>query len=99
MATVYEEVIPSLISNTTMLKSIVDGELRSYRITPIDGYVMHDKMMDVEVLDEITHEPTGEVLTGYRASTAGVGYNYDFVANPREFYAVLTSEVPADQIF
>jgi hypothetical protein len=99
MATTYEDVTPSLIENTNMIKVFSDGVFRTYRITPCDGYVLHDKSLDAIVLDPETDEPTGEVTLGFYAGTRSVRYDYDFTANPREFYAVLRTEVPENQIF
>lgn len=95
-----EIVNPTLIPNTTMQKYIDnDGVFRAYYITPNEGYVLHDKSYDEEVIDEVTLQPTGEIKLGYRTSTASCGANYDFVANPREFYTVPITDVPADQIY
>lgn len=95
-----EPVTPSLIENTTMEKGINgEGEHKTYLITPVDGYVLHDKGYDTPVLDPITYEETGEIKLGYRTSTASCAASYDFTANPREFYAVPADSVPADQIF
>lgn len=98
MAIIYEDVIPSFIENTTIKKALNNGVLSSYRITPNSGYVLHDKGMDEPIYDDEGNE-TGEVVLGFRTSTAGVGANYDWTENPREFYAVLASSVPEDQIF
>lgn len=95
----YEDVIPTLIINTSMQIFSSDGVQRRYTITPNDGYVLHDKGYDEEVLDPETMEPTGEVILGYRTSTASCNMNYDFTVNPNEYYAVLRSEVPESQIF
>ena len=94
-----EPVIPSLIENTTMQRNFRDGVATTYYITPNEGYVLHDKGMDDAVIDEETFEETGEVLLGFRRSTASCAANYDFVANPREFYAVPEDSVPEDRIF
>ena len=99
MAIVKVDLIPAIIENTAMQEMYSNGVLRGYSITPIEGYVLHDKGMDVPVIDEETGVETGEVLLGYRRTTASCAANYDFVTNPREFYAVLESSVPADQIF
>ena len=99
MAITYEDVIPSLIENTTMKKRLFDGVHKTYTITPNENYVLHDINYDEEILDEETLEPTGEVILGYRTSETIVPANYDFVVNPRELYAVLESSVPADQIY
>ena len=94
-----EPVTPSLIENTTMQKNFRDGVATTYYITPNEGYVLHDKRMDDEVIDEITLMPTGEVILGYRTSTASCHASYDFTVNPWEFYAVPENSVPADRIF
>ena len=93
MAYTYEDVIPSLIPNTTMYKKLRDGVHTTYAIIPIDGYVLHDKSRDW-----IDFE-TEELKLGYTTGTATCAANYDFAANPREFYAVPSNSVPSDQIF
>ena len=69
------------------------GELIGYRISPEDGYKLHDKERDVYIADP----ETGEVIEDSKGFTSGiltVGWNYDFEANPREIYAVMAeSEV------
>lgn len=94
----YTDVVPSLIENTSMKLRTSDGIPTHYTITPNSGYVLHDKGMDEPVLDDEGNE-TGEIVLGYRTSTASVGASYDWTENPREFYAVLASTVPENQIF
>lgn len=110
---VRNENIQTLIPNTTMQKMYVDDVFRSYKITPCDGYVLHDSGYDIPVFDEETGEPTGEVLLGYRPTMASCGYNYDFTPvemktddgqtvmayGSRKFFAKLVNEVPKNQIF
>ena len=112
MATINEN-ITTLIPNTTMQKTYINDVFRIYKITPIDEYVLHDSGYDINIYDEETGEPTGEILLGYRPSTATCGYNYDFTPvemqtddgqtvtayGSRKFFAKLATEVPADQIF
>lgn len=88
----YEEVNPSLIENTTMLKLLRDGAHQLYRISPISGYVLHDNAGNWTDMD-------GNTFEAYYTGTCSCAANYDFVTNPREFYAVLATEVPSDQIF
>ena len=99
MATIYEDIIPPILENTTMYKVVSNGVHRSTRITPIEGYVLRDNILDREVIDPETLMPTGEIIEGYYNGTRSVGANYDFVENPRQFRAVLSTSVPADQIF
>lgn len=85
--------------------------ITGYRVAPNEGYVLHDKNLDTEVMDEETMMPTGEVRLGYRSYPlfCGVQPNYDFdntkimdgytAYGNREFFARPASEVPADQIF
>lgn len=88
----------TLIPNTTMCEKYIDGILKGYSITANEGYVLHDKALDWENVDGLT----GEILSsgpGYTRATVTCGSTYNFTTNPREFYAVLESEVPADSIF
>ena len=96
MAVTYEDVNPTLIANTTMRKRILDGIFKVYTINANEGYILHDKGYDSPVYDETTGEETGEVILGFRppSSTATVAANYDFIANPRELYAILEDELP-----
>ena len=101
----YEDVTPSLIDNTTMQKMFIDGVHKVYVIGAIDGYVLHDKSYDFGALDPefggpLFDEEGNEVmLPGYTSGTVTCAANYNFVTNPREFYAVPEDSVPADQIF
>lgn len=95
----YTEVNPTLIANTTMLKRLVDGVEKNYLIEPIDGYVLHDAGMDTYLEYDEEGNPIGDPILGYRTSRASVPITYDFTANPRQFYAVPETDVPADQIF
>lgn len=95
----FETVTP-VYENTIMTACYNDTNvLRYYDIAPVEGYVLHDKTLDTPVIDEGTMEETGEVILGYTPGSTSVPARYDFEANPREFYAVLRSEVPENQIY
>lgn len=83
-----EPVVPSLIENTTMQKNFRDGVPTTYYITPKEGYFLHDKGLDTLEIDKETMTETGNIIKGYRRSTASCSADYDFTENPREFYAV-----------
>lgn len=78
----YEIIDPTLIPNTNMKKYInSSGVFRTYNITPIEGYVLHDREYDIVEYD--VDPITGEEIEvsrrlGYRTTTASCGYNYDF---------------------
>lgn len=109
----YEDVIPTLIPNTTIQKLFKDGVHISYYIAPLDGYVLRDKANDSEEYDPDTHMPTGRILFYYASGSCTCGANYDFspvqvtdengvehtAYGSREFFARLASEVPENQIF
>ena len=86
MAYTYEDVIPTLIENTTMQKRLLNGVHRTYLITANAGYVLHDTISDWDEPNLETGEFTHHL--GYTTGTTTCPANYDFVANPREFYAV-----------
>ena len=107
------ETMETLIPNTTMRKYInANGAFRSYLIKANDGYVLHDTARDYYPMPENEYDEP-ELVLGHTGAEVSCGYNYDFAThiatdvngNPvtaygsREFYAIPTSEVPADQIF
>jgi hypothetical protein len=93
----YEDVVPTLIPNTTMQKAFMDGVHRVYYIKAVDGYVLHDKARDWDHTDDDGN--IIETFQGFTTARTSCAANYDFVANPREFFAVPREEVPEDQIF
>lgn len=97
MASVYQDVIPTLIENTNMQLRVRDGVPFTYRISPVEGYVLHDTARDWDVTDPYTGEVTHYL--GYGRGTSTYPASYDFTANPREFFAVPEDSVPAEQIF
>ena len=88
------------IENTTMKKVINSlGRHTQYAITPNENYVLHDIMLDEFAEYDEEGNGIGEATRlRYYADTRTVSVNYDFDTNPREFYAVLRSSVPADDI-
>lgn len=109
----YEDVIPTLIPNTTIRKLFKDGVHISYFINPIDGYVLRDKENDCEEYDPNTHIPTGRILFSYVYGSCTCGANYDFspvqvtdengvhytAYGGREFFASLVDEVNPERVF
>ena len=94
MTVTREDLTPTLIPNTTMQKIFRDGVLKQYEITPCEGYVLHDKNLDSYMEYDEEGNGIGDVILGFYAGTTSVRYDYDFTANPREFYAVLENDVP-----
>lgn len=93
----YEDV-ETKIPNTIMRKRFFNDSEITYCIEPNEGYVLHDKLYDVPILDETTLEETGKVILGFRKSTATVPVGYDFELNPRQFYAILETEKPTEPV-
>ena len=80
--------IETLIENTKMQERYNDNnELINYVISPVEGYVLHEKSRDEIILDENGNE-TSEIKLGYTSGIVTVLANYDFKENPREIYAV-----------
>ena len=96
MAVTRGDYVTSPIANTTMQEKLRDGVLYMYALKAETGYVLHDKAGDWDDMDE-----NGNItmkLAFYRGECTCLA-TYDFVANPREFYAVVEDSVPTDQIF
>ena len=90
----YLKMEQTLIPNTVMQIGLKDGVHEIYRITPVDGCVLHDNTYDRPILDPDTMEENGKVIVGYRTTTASCAASYDFTVNPRGFYAVPADQVP-----
>lgn len=82
----YKEIEP-LIDNTICEARENGGRIVSYRISPADGYKLHEVTLDEVVTDENGME-TGEVKKGYTTSYITAGAGYDFKTNERQIYAI-----------
>ena len=110
MAT-FVDVIPPLVENTIMRQRINDatGAPMTYRIKPVDGYILHDNLLDHPEVDEDAMMETGVILLGYSTAEMSAGVNYDWdntttidgytAYGARQFFARPISEVPDNQIF
>lgn len=80
--------------NTTM-KEIRNNDdiLTGYDIAPIDGYVLHNKVLDSYDYDEETGEDTELSSKGYSKNSCSVEPTYDFDTNPDEIYAIAKDDV------
>lgn len=101
MAWIYES-IETKIPNTTMVKGINElGVHKNYRITPNEGYVLHDKDGEYEDLD-------GIYIYLFSSGMCSCGANYDFdntttvlgytAYGEREFFAMPIDEVPESAV-
>ncbi len=111
----YAPVEPPLIPNTEMkVRSTDNGKtFRSIWIKPINGYVLHDNTLNIDVFDEEYENIIGKKL-GYSPSSVDVtcGASYDFTTQTvtdengntytaygnREFFSKLESEVPEERM-
>lgn len=78
MALIPGEYVASPITNATMQEILRDGTLYRYSIEAADGYVLHDKRVDVPAFDPETLEPTGEVTPWFKTGATTVPASYDF---------------------
>jgi hypothetical protein len=82
----HKEIEPK-IANTIFEEHEIFGKVY-YRISPEEGYKLHEITLDEPVIDEETHEETGEKKLGFTKAYVTAGGNYDFVKNDRQIYAV-----------
>lgn len=97
MAWTYETVTPTPIENAIVEKGFSNGVHKIYRVQSASGYVLHDNRLDYIEGNPETMEET--LKLGYTGQTVSCRYDYDFTANPFEFYAVPIDDVPENQIF
>ena len=64
-----------------------NGNVLWYRISPNEGYKLHEITLDENVVDEYGNE-TGEIKQGFTTSYITAGADYDFEKNERQIYVV-----------
>ncbi len=82
----YKE-IKAKLENTIFEAREEQGEILSYRISPAEGYMLHEITLDENVYDEVTRQPTDKVKLGFTKSYVTAGAGYDFEKNERQIYA------------
>ena len=87
----YKNIEP-LVNNTICEAREIEGKVMSYRISPTDGYKLHEITLDEIVVNDETGIETGEVRKGFTTSYITAGADYDFVKNEREIYAIKDGE-------
>lgn len=94
----YADLPQSFIENTIMRakRNATATGIKTFWITPIVNYVLHDNELDMPTIDMDDNET---LRLGYTGGTVSCASWYDFAENPREFYAVPRTSVPADQIY
>lgn len=77
----YEDVIPTLIPNTTMKKRFIDGVFKVYVIAPANGYVLNDRRNNhYEEYDENDLGVGEPIIRFYSVGECTVRYDYDFTS-------------------
>lgn len=94
---IYTPMEETLLENTTMELGTENGIAKKYRITPNEGYVLHDKGMDTYTEYDENGNGVGEPIVGYRTSTASCTVA-QFINNEREFYAVPTENISKENV-
>lgn len=85
MAIVAGDYIASPVPNTTLREYLRDGELYCYMIAPIEGYLLHDKDLDMPELNENFME-TGNMIPWFTGGETTVLKNYDFTTTTQSEY-------------
>ena len=81
----YKRIKTKIEHATTKARLDADGNIISYRISPNEGYKLHEITLDEIVVDENGNE-TGEVIPGFTESYVTAGGGYDFEKNERQIY-------------
>ncbi|MBQ8765121.1 MAG: hypothetical protein IJZ12_04285 [Clostridia bacterium] len=73
--------VKAKLENTIFEAREENGRILSYRISPAEGYKLHEITLD-ECVNEI-----GEIKPGFTKSYITAGAGYDFEKNERQIYA------------
>ena len=86
--------------DNTVMKEIQNsaGDLNGYDIAPIDGYVLHNSVLDTYYYDEETQESKELTSKGYSKSSCSVEPEYDFDTNPYEIHAIKIDSIGDDGV-
>lgn len=84
----------------TVMREIVnnDGDLKGYDIAPVEGYVLHNKILDYYEYDPETKEDGDLIYRGYSSSSSSVPSDYDFNTNPSEIYAIEPDKIGENDV-
>lgn len=85
MAIVAGNYITSPVPNTTLREYLRDGVLYTYVIAPTEGYLLHDKDLDIPECDEMGME-TGNIIPWFTGGTTNMRADYDFTATTQGEY-------------
>ena len=96
MAWTYTNVEPTLLENTTMVLCTFNGVDKLYRISPNEGYLLHDSRADDYEYDD-EGNVVGEPILRYKRTMSSCTIA-QFNANTYNIYAVPEDSVPADSI-
>ena len=89
----YKRIRTKIEHATFKARTDADGNILSYRISPNEGYKLHEITLDEKALDKYGNE-TGEIKLGFTKSYVTAGAEYDFEKNKREIYV---TEVDNDE--
>lgn len=76
----YKRIKTKIEHATFKTRTDAEGNVLSYRISPNEGYKLHEITLDE------TDDETGEVNPGFTRSYITAGANYDFSKNERKIY-------------
>ena len=82
----YKEINTKIKNTIFEARTDSKENILSYRISPNEGYRLHEITLDEKVCDENGNE-TGEIKPGFTESYITAGANYDFEKNERQIYA------------
>ena len=92
MAIVVGDYITSPVPNTTLREYLRDGVLYSYVIAPTEGYLLHDKDLDMPEYDENLGTETGNIIPWFTGVTTNMRPDYDFTNTTQGTYYTYTDE-------
>lgn len=83
----YKRIKTKIEHATFEARTDESGKVISYRISPNEGYKLHEITLDEIAVDENGNE-TGEIIKGFTTSYITAGADYDFEKNDRQIYVV-----------
>jgi hypothetical protein len=81
----YGNYTTSPVPNTTLQELFLNGVLKGYEIKAANGYLLHDKDLDMPELDENFNE-TGNIIPWFTGHGTSVRLDYDYTVTTQGEY-------------
>lgn len=82
----YGNYVTSPVPNTSLQELLINGVLKGYEIKAENGYLLHDKDLDMPEYDENLGMETGNIIPWFTGGGTSVRLDYDYTTTTAGTY-------------